>query len=384
MTPDQVNVLLQVLQALQTGLLHALDAVGLAPHVEGQPAWPFARRIGAEQLRFDPGLARDTALSLAALAVALPMFAVGALWRRVRPYLLSAGALLLLAAPWPSAHLLGVPAVPTSFHAAQGGRSPAVLAEGRHLYARHCVGCHGADGDGQGPLAAALPMWPPNLNGPLLWQRLDGELFWRIGHGLRDRAGRETMPGFRGTLGAHEIWALIDYLQVRAAGEQLRRTGRWLWPVQPPAITAQCDDAPPRTLASLAGQRLRLVAAGPGADPPREDPRVVTVVLSRGAPVRDDIACHSDDAQAWDALALVAGVDPERLAGQQLIVDRDGFLRARGSGSWSEADLVCRADDRAAPLAPAAASGDGDLGRLIERIDAEPVRPTRGGFPHGG
>ena len=90
-------------------------------------------------------------------------------------------------------------------------------------------------------------------------------------------------------------------------------------------------------------------------------------------------------------LALVLGVSADQLPGHQLIVDRAGWLRARGrpgDGAWSEDDLVCRsaslpAAASAARVAPASAPSTSDgLGALIRRMDAEPVRLQRGGFPH--
>jgi mono/diheme cytochrome c family protein len=34
---------------------------------------------------------------------------------------------------------------------------------GSELFARHCAGCHGDDGEGGGPTAAAMQITPPNL-----------------------------------------------------------------------------------------------------------------------------------------------------------------------------------------------------------------------------
>jgi hypothetical protein len=82
-------------------------------------------------------------------------------------------------------------------------------------------------------------------------------------------------------------------------------------------------------------------------------------------------------------LALIAGTD--RLAGTQLIADRDGWLRVRGEpgkAGWSDDDLVCRSERAtAAPGQGAAFLTDG-LGALIARMDAEPVRFVKGGFIH--
>jgi mono/diheme cytochrome c family protein len=39
----------------------------------------------------------------------------------------------------------------------------AAIAQGRALYEVHCVGCHGVEGRGDGPLAANLPVQPANF-----------------------------------------------------------------------------------------------------------------------------------------------------------------------------------------------------------------------------
>ena len=70
------------------------------------------------------------------------------------------------------------------------------------------------------------------------------------------------------------------------------------------------------------------------------------------------------------------------------MVDRDAWLRVRGRPgqvAWSEDDLVCRSSSAPAPAAAqatVAAKGADGLEALIRRMDAEPVRLLRGGFPH--
>lgn len=97
--------------------------------------------------------------------------------------------------------------------------------------------------------------------------------------------------------------------------------------------------------------------------------------------------CRTDEAEVAAALALVLGVSEAELPGHRLIVDRAGWLRARarpGQAAWSESDLVCRsgpAEQAAARAASGPAKPDG-LDALIRRMDDEPVRLVRGGFPH--
>ena len=208
--PEVLAGLLEGLQAAQQGLRALLNLAGLAPEVHGEPAWPFGHRVAAEMLLVDAGLARRLLLSLLCAGLAVLALGVSAFWRRARKPLWLIAAALLFAAPWPQSHLLLAPAVATSLHQSPTGFTAQGIVRGQAVYQQHCVRCHGADGAGEGPDAPQLAMWPPNLNGALLWQRLDGELFWRLRHGMQGRDGAQTMPGFAGQLGDHDLWEVLD------------------------------------------------------------------------------------------------------------------------------------------------------------------------------
>ena len=380
---DWLNLLIGLLQGAQLQLLCVLDALGLATHVHGQPAWPWAQRLSGENLLIDLGQARSLAWMLVFVTMAVFALLLALFWRRPRFYFLALVPMLLIAAPWPEAQVVLVPATPTSFQSSPTGFTAASIAQGRVLYEQNCVACHGADGKGEGPLASSLAVWPPNLSGPLLWRRADGDLLWRILHGTRDaqQDDKPTMPGFGAKLDEADAWALIDYMKAQGAGQSLRALGSWPQPIGLPDMAVRCGSRPPRLLASWRGQRVRLVA---GNATPAEDPRLVTVLLvppsSKAAPATAD--CVADSAAAWEALALIAGTD--RLTGTQLIADRDGWLRARGQpgkAGWFDDDLLCRSERLPASAKDRTPSADG-LGALIARMDAEPVRFVKGGFIH--
>ncbi|MDM0076829.1 cytochrome c [Variovorax sp. J2P1-59] len=377
-----LNPLIGLLQGVQLGLLRLLAWLGLAGSSHGQPAWPWPLRLSGENLLIDLGQARRLALTLLVLSLVVLLLLGALVWRRRRWLLLGSVPLLLVLAPWPQAEVVLVPAYPTSFHRSPTGFSAASIAQGRALYAQHCVGCHGADGRGQGPLAAAQAVWPPNLAGPLLWRRADGDLLWHVLHGTKDRHGATTMPAFD-RLADAEAWALIDFMKAQGAGQSLRATGVWSQPIGLPEVIVRCEGREPRPLSTWRGQRLRIVAAGSAAALP-EDPRVVTVQLRPAASAaQPHVAdCVADSPAAWEAFALIAGTD--QLGGTQLLADRDGWLRARsapGKAGWSEDDLLCRtaAGPGSAQDDPPPADG---LGALIARMDAEPVRFLKGGFVH--
>lgn len=374
--PEPTNTLLWLLSEAQQGLWRLLGALGVTDTVHGQPAWPFAHRLAAEQLLFDPGQVKRL-WWLGAVALALLVFAaVGLCWRRARWPLVGLGGWLLATLPWPEWQLLRVPTPPTAFHRPDHPFEAGAIVRGQALYQAQCQRCHGDDGRGEGPDAARLAMWPPTLNGSLLWKRLDGELFWRVRHGMLDRQGQATMPGTGDSWSDAQVWDVLAFVRAQAAGQTLRATGAWVFPVPVPDATVSCRGTP-RALSSLRGQRLHLVAAG--GPFPAADPRLLTVSVGAASA---DADCQASSPELAQALATVLGVGREALPGHQLLADRDGWLRVRGqpgAAAWSEDDLVCRT----AALKPAsdASAADG-LEALIRRMDAEPVRDTRGGFPH--
>jgi mono/diheme cytochrome c family protein len=378
---EWLNQLIAALQSAQYALLRLLGALGLVPPLDGQPAWPFAARLSGENLLIDLGQARRLGWTLAALALAVLLVLLALFWRRRRWLLLASVPLLLLAAPWPEARVLLVPATPASFHRSPTGFSAQAIVQGQALYAQHCLACHGADGRGQGPLAAAQPVWPPNFAGPLLWRRADGDLWWHVLHGMRGRGGQATMAGFGDRISDDEAWALIDFMKAQGAGQALRAAGFWPQPVGLPDVAVRCAGRGERPLRSWSGQRVRVVAEGAGQV--LEDPRFVTVLLrasDASAPV-PALDCVASGDAAWQAFALITG--SEALAGTQLLADRDGWARARavpGQAGWSEDDLLCRTEGQ--PRAPVGGAPADGLSALIGAMDAEPVRYVKGGFVH--
>ncbi len=88
--------------------------------------------------------------------------------------------------------------------------SPQTIEKGKALYAGKgtCINCHGAEGDGNGPLAAQLNPAPRNFQHHGFWRhRTEGEIFWVIKHG----SPGSSMIGFADQLTDEEIWAIIHY-----------------------------------------------------------------------------------------------------------------------------------------------------------------------------
>ncbi|VWC16999.1 c-type cytochrome [Burkholderia latens] len=387
---DWALLFLQLLYRAQIAAARALHATGLTGGADGQAAWPWAHRIALETLRIDAGLTRQLAFAIATTALAVALGCVALASRRWR----AASAISALAvawfAPWPPASLWLTSAVPTSFQRNPAPFSVANVVRGAHLYAQHCAACHGADGRGDGPLAATLAHWPPTFAGALLARRLDGELYWRVQHGMRDARGAASMPGFAATLGPAGTWAVLDYLKALSAGSGAQAERAWPVPVPLPALDVRCGAAAPQPLERWReGQRVRIVALAPGGTPPQEDPRWQTLLVIAGdtpappSPSGTRANCVAATPGAWQAFATIAGVQPDAFGGTQLLADRRGWLRARalpGSTGWSAGDLLCRSDAAARPSA-AAANAD-PLTALLLRADAEPVRDVQAGLPH--
>ncbi len=101
-------------------------------------------------------------------------------------------------APAIAAVILGLAAAPVS------------AADGGHLYAEQCSGCHGADGRGDGPAAVAIVPKPRNFRSPEFWSvGVEG----RLGEVVRRGKPGTMMPPFAGVLSDAQIDAVVAFLR---------------------------------------------------------------------------------------------------------------------------------------------------------------------------
>ena len=84
--------------------------------------------------------------------------------------------------------------------------TPEVMKEGEELYGKFCVHCHGAQGNGDGPVAAKLPGAPPAYSGPLK-NLPEGKMFHSITY------GKGLMGSHASQLTQEERWKIIHYVQ---------------------------------------------------------------------------------------------------------------------------------------------------------------------------
>lgn len=99
-------------------------------------------------------------------------------------------------------------------------RTPEALADSEPLFRVNCAGCHGENGDGNGPATVVLPKKPANFTDAKMMSALtDGELFWKLS------TGRPPMPAWGEVLSVKQRWELVNYLRTfaftSAAAEKL-------------------------------------------------------------------------------------------------------------------------------------------------------------------
>jgi putative copper resistance protein D len=224
------------------------------------------------------------------------------------------------------------------------------VARGAPLYAEHCAGCHGAYGNGDGPLADSLPRRPPNLASRLTARR-EGDLLWSIENGV---AGT-TMPAFRGRVGEEAPWDLLNFLRAQANVDAGRRIDasveRWR-AVTAPDFTFQIGRGAQESLAAQRGRsivllvfyslpqslpRLRELASAKLSRLGRMGVRVVAVPLKGAVPREargvDPAMLAGPDAALVAAYAMFTRtiVGPPQLPPRhvEFLIDRQGYIRAR-------------------------------------------------------
>lgn len=83
----------------------------------------------------------------------------------------------------------------------------ASLKNGRQLYLRECIVCHGENGRGDGESGFGLDVPPGDFNDAYTLAESDGSLYWKITY------GRKPMPSFVYKLSELQRWQLVIYLR---------------------------------------------------------------------------------------------------------------------------------------------------------------------------
>ena len=348
------------------GIFVVLTAGFLASHAPGtheQPIWPFAWRPSLSAF-YDPVLRNEVTVALLATVAAVIIAIIGMMWRKVRwPALVL--AVLTLALAIPHLDLLFIEAYPSSYFTSPTEFAATAIVHGAKLFAANCVACHGTEGRGDGPSAKSLPLQPADLTAEHFWAHSDGELFWYISHGFEAPDGSRAMPGFDTVLSSEARWDLIDYLRAHNAGESMRTTGKWPHPLPIPQFDISCADGRTLDLDDLRGRVLRIIAlSDDGASATVAPAGITTVNLARKQTAKlDPGSCVASEPETWTAFAILSGVPGAALAGEQLLIDQNAWLRSAWRpgepGDWANpqalAAMIC--DIAAHPIAADAAGG---------------------------
>ncbi len=97
----------------------------------------------------------------------------------------------------------------------RGDRNPlpsteAIVAKGLDLFSRHCIACHGLDGQNTGvPFADSMSPPVPLLVSHEIQAYADGQLKSIIENGIFPSG----MPAWKGILDDDEMWAIVHYLR---------------------------------------------------------------------------------------------------------------------------------------------------------------------------
>jgi len=379
-----------VLGALALVVVSVLTITPPARHES--PSWPLSFRFSYDVAVGPAGLQPRVLVGSQVAVVGLLAVVTGALLRRRRGLVLGAGAAAMAAGLLLALPPMTVDAYPSTY------RRPAVtyhagsVTRGMALYREHCAECHGAAGLGDGPRASGLPRKPADFTGPHTAQHTAGDIFWWLTHGIP----RGGMPGFAEKLGAEERWDVVNFLRSLASSAQARGLGSVLEPDRPrivaPDFSYSAGPGPGRALKEFRGQRAVLLVffSLPGSRGRLArlgnthetlvalGGEILAIPLDGGAgiirrlggtpPILLPVVTEGSEeiARAYGLFRVTLlpdGLrpDPPMPEHMELLIDRQGYLRAR----WIPGGAAPGWTDPAAILA--------ELGRLtLERPAAPP------------
>jgi len=347
-----------------------------APARHDAPYWPLSYRLAYDAVAETPGVKARLLVGSQIAVLGLVVGATALLLKRQAALLLAAAVAAVVAGLWVALPPLAVDAYPTTYLRSTVPYQAASIASGIERYGAHCATCHGRDGTGDGPGGAGLPKRPADLTAPHTGQHTAGDLFWWLTHGIP--AG--GMPPFGSALSAEDRWDVINFLRALSAGQEARILSPVIDPgrawLAAPDFTFAVGPSPARSLKELRGQRTvllvlfslpdstprmrelalvygelqflgtEIIAVPMSADPGilarlGGDPPVLYPVVTDGA---------ADIARAYALFRRTlapAGLRPEppAPAHMELLIDRQGYLRARwfpgeGRPSWSDLTIL--------------------------------------------
>jgi len=330
------------LAVLVIALVAGMSVTPPARHSE--PTWPLAFRYSLDNLVAAPDLKSQVLIGsqLAVLGLVAVIASLLLPWLRLAVAMggaaVVAGGLAVALPPLVS------DAYPTTFQRPTTPYHATSIAEGRAVFAEHCVACHGAGGAGDGPAAAALNPRPPDLRAHHVALHTAGDIFWWISH------GKPPMPAFSTTLSADARWNVVNYVRALSAADAAKLLGPVVQPDKPwlvaPDFAFAVGPTPPRALKDFRGRKIVLLVL---YTLPASRPRLVQLAENQGllATLDVEIVAVPGDA-APDAIARLGSdppiffpvvtegvpeiLDTYRMFApaphSELLIDRQGYLRA--------------------------------------------------------
>ena len=152
---------------------------------------------------------------------------------------------------------LAVQAYPDTYNDPTVDYTAESIQRGQEVFQANCVGCHGATGEGNGPMAKDLKdangvsVAPADLTAPHVGTHTIGDIF----HWLTSGGQSGVMPGFSEVLSVDDRWDIINYLLVLSytgPSRFLGPNGQVQWMIAPDfALVDPTDQI--TTLAGLRG-----------------------------------------------------------------------------------------------------------------------------------
>lgn len=385
------NVWLEVI--LVAGVLAVVAVLGITtPARHAEVTWPLSFRFDWQATKALPGVQPRVAIGsqLATLGLVALLVALVARPRRWRVASAAGGAAIALGAAV-ALPPLSVDANPTTYVRPAAPYAAASIVHGEGIYRAHCQVCHGVAGWGDGPAAAGLPRRPADLTAKHAGDHTAGDLFWWLTHGIPGSG----MPGFAAQLSPEDRWDVINFVRVLGAAERARTLG----PVASGEAAVVAPDFSFTTgvgegqalrdrrgrrqvllvFFTLPGSTDRLVRLNEASIALRlRGTEIIGVPLADeahvyralgGRPVFFPIAIDgaAEAAATYrqfrrDLSAEGQRPEPPPAAHLELLVDRQGYLRARwlprdvrqDAGGWADLDALLSQVDRLAREVPAA------------------------------